>query len=244
MKEVSDAKAVKHVNNVAHRDGMILLSKDPEKVMEFLNLSVDTYYAGFSTLNELYSWLGTCRLLSADAIKIKRNNAHERNRERKRIVFANFFDEWLPEHMDMSEQDESMRNERVLKLRQDLVQDAVTFFGKQSDYELKHTALVRTIHNANAVDLLKPIIAKHSLKEGKKLNEIVRAFKRYVVFGEENSGASGPQIDKTPHTDAASQLYRFLDAEGTSFRDSNAVSEWVCEHWEELKALERHKSKD
>ena len=69
--------------------------------MRFLGLSVQKYEADFQTLAELYEWLGECRLLSAEAIKIKRENAHKRNRERKRTVFSKFFYEWLPNYMDM-----------------------------------------------------------------------------------------------------------------------------------------------
>ena len=79
MKELDYSKTGKHLN-VAGSEGIVFLSSDPKQVMRFLGLSVGRYNAGFDTVDELFEWLGACRLLSAEAIKIKRDNAHERTR--------------------------------------------------------------------------------------------------------------------------------------------------------------------
>lgn len=239
LKELDLSKTVNYVN-IADRDGMIFLSSDPKKVIQFLGCSVQEYEAGFSTLDDLYKWLGACRLLSADALKVKRNNAHERNREQKRTVYSRFFNEWLPAHMSVQfEEDEQRRVETVQHLRKQYLQEAVDFFSKRAEYEIKHQALALAINNGFAADLLKPIIAEHSGKQNKHINEILRAFRRYVGF----DGNNVPTILSSPHSDEDSELHKFLDESQTSLKDRGMASEWVRVNWEELRAMERQRVK-
>ena len=238
MKELDTSKKVQYVN-VADKIGMLLLSSDPKKLMAFLGLSVASYDAGFKTLNELYEWLGACRLLSAEAIKMKRDNSHERNREQKRTVFSRFFNSWLPAHMDMKhEQDDNERMEIIHQLRQKYLEEAVDFFGKQMDYERMHDALVLAMDNAVAANLLKPLIAKYSGLQEKKLSEALRACRRWIGFR-----TNKPSILKTPRTDIESELHRFLGADKTSLKEPQATSEWVKENWDALRTLERQRGK-
>jgi hypothetical protein len=246
--ELDVSKTVSYVN-IADKDCRIFLSKDPILVMQFLGLSVQSYDEGFNTLDALYEWLGQCRLLSAYTIKIKRNNAHERNREAKRTVFSGFFQEWLPTHLhtdeelvdtSTSEEDKAARQtEIVRKLRSTYLDEAVDFFNRRAEYEKLHSTITLTFENATAAELLKPIIAQHSEKEGKNLNEIVRALRRYV--GIEADGQ--PYILDQPHSDAQSQLHRFLADDRQSLRDPTEMTVWVGENWEELRGLERQRIK-
>ena len=209
-------------------------------VIEFLGCSVEAYETGFRTLDALYQWLGACRLLSADALKIKRNNAHERNREQKRTVYSRFFHEWLPAHMDMTTTEgDAERNRKVSELRMKYLHDALEFFSKHSEYEAKHAALRLAIDNGCAGDLIKALIAAHSGKADKSLNEIVRAFRRHVVFDE----AGKPGVTPKPHLDADSELHKFLNNDRTALEDVETTSSWVRENWEELKGLERLRGK-
>ena len=248
LPELDVSKTVSHVN-IADRDGRIFLSKDPNLVMQFLGLSVQGYEEGFKNLDALYEWLGKCRLLSGYAIKIKRNNAHERNREAKRTVFSGFFQEWLPAHLHtdeelvnttISEEDKAAKQtEIVRKLRSIYLEEAVDFFSKRAEYEKLHSAITLVFNNASAAELLKPIIAQHSERDGKNLNEIVRAFRRYVGFGTDGQ----PYILDQPHSDAQSQLHLLLADDKQSLRDSNETAVWVGELWEELRGLERQRIK-
>ena len=193
LPELDKSKAVSYVN-IADKDGRILLSSDPDLIMRFLGLSVQGYHDGFQTVDELYEWLGKCRLISNYAIKWKRNTASERNREQTRTIFSRFFNEWLPAHQDNDQKQESSDNEiqdvdeaqelvaqqlEILQImRLNYLGEAVDFFGKQAEYEKMHANVTIIFENARAADLLRPIIAQYSEKEGKLLNEIVRGFRR------------------------------------------------------------------
>ena len=239
MKELDFSKTVKYVN-IADREGLVFLSSDPRHVMEFLGLSVESFDAGFNTLDELYEWLGTCRLLSTETIKYKRNNAHERRREHNRPIFTRFFDEWIPAHLDVdADPDKEEHFRKIQNLRQTYLEEAIEYFSKREEYKMKHSALVLTFTNAAATHLLRPLIARHSDKEDKQLNEIVRAFRRHIAFRPNGQ----PYVLDAPHSDAESQLHFFLTPDGLSLKDPQAADEWVAAHWEELRALERQRIK-
>lgn len=237
--ELDISKAIATVS-VADRDGMIFLSSDPHAVLNFLGCSTEKYEAGFTTIEGLYEWLGSCRLLSPEAIKIKRNNSHERSREQKRSVYSRFFNEWLPARKGITaSQNETDASGKILPLRAKYLQEAVDFFAVREEYETKEAALLLAINNGLAANLIKPIIAEHSEREGKQLNEIMRAFRRHVTFDE----AGQPGMAAEPHSDAESQMHKFLHADGASLKDQKATSEWIRLHWQQLREMERQRGK-
>ena len=181
LPEIDKSKKVSYVN-IADRDGRIFLSSDPDVVMQFLGLSIQDYNNGFQTVDGLYEWLGKCRLISTYAIEWKRDNASERQKEQKRTIFSRFFNEWLPAHPGIDQEPEPSDNQEQLalirRLRLKYLEEAVDFFGKREEYEKMHADLTLVFENAIAAELLKPIIAEHSKREGKSLNEIVRGFRR------------------------------------------------------------------
>lgn len=265
MKELDESKSLIY-QRFADRDGMVLLSHDSSQVMSFLGLDVNRYTEGFKSLNELYEWLGSCHLLCVDAIKIKRNNSHERNRENKRTVFSGFFIEWLPTHLSSQSHDEigssdlavldkdrpaercqgtsdiveEMNSERrwsgLAAKREQLLQTAISFFGKSDEYEDKHNHFVRQVDNATAAHLLKPMVERGSHKKDKLLIEIMRAFRRYVGVVDDGSSIS---VLQKPHDDQDSELHKLLGDTKDCLKDDAMVEVWVSEHWEELRASER-----
>ena len=217
--------------------------------MEFLGLSPQDYYKGFTTLDALYEWLIKCRLLSPEALKIKRNNAHERNREEKRKVYAKFFYEYLPAHLnvgeelvDASESEASrhyVQQEAIRKLRRQWCQEAIDFFNRRAEYEKMHCTITHAVDNGLAADLVKQLIEEFSEKEGGLVREILRAFRRYVAF----DGKGQPYILDKPHSDEDSQLHHFLADDRQSLRDPSGTAQWVSENWEGIRALERRRLK-
>lgn len=238
LQELDDSKKIANVN-IADRDGKILLTNDPDLVMQFLGLSLHDYKQGFDTVAELYEWLGKCRLLSAQAIKIKRNNSHERNREAKRTIYSKFFNEWLPERLEFEDIEPEEQKQIVRSLRSRYCQEAIDFFGKQAEHKQKQQALSCVIGNAKATELLRPIISQCSGRTGKSLNDTIRAFRRHVGFDDQRQ----PRVLETPHSDDESQLYHFLAEDNESLRSLSDTTAWVGEHCDELRGRERKTSK-
>lgn len=180
-------------------------------------------------------------MLHAVAIKLRRDKAHERNREQKRDVYRRFFFEWLPERMPaMSiEYEKEQQAKEIVQLRQQYLDEALEFFGKLSVYEEMHRPVVLAVNNTIAANLLRPIIAKHSAAPAKKLGELVRAFRRFVEFDEDGS----PHVTQTPHTDEEGQLHRFLGTDAQRLKDEHATDEFIKDNWQRLKELERQRAK-
>lgn len=226
--------------NVPDKAGRLYLSKDPEQVLSFLGLSFEVYQQGFTAIDDFYQWLSQCTLLSKDSVKVKRDDASGRQKERKRPLYSNFFNTWLPEYLSSGDLCESTSKPSRSRQRQDLELEAVTFFDKKAEFEQMNAALVQRIQTQTVEYLIKPIVAQHSGFKDKKLVEIVRAFRRWVGFRE----GGDPYILSTPHDDEHSELVKLLSKEDkTILQDQQWVSEWVKGNWEVLKGLERERAK-
>jgi hypothetical protein len=90
-----------------------------------------------------------------------------------------------------------------------------------------------------ACHLLKPLIATYSNLRSGKVNEIVRAFQRFVEVGEDRE----MRVLGQSHEIEESELWRLVAENGQSFRDAEKVDSFVKEHWEGLKGRERERAK-
>ncbi|TKA64395.1 hypothetical protein B0A55_10373 [Friedmanniomyces simplex] len=253
LRELEQTKSMPYLG-IADHDGLLFLSCEPERVMEFLGLSAERYGQGFATLEGLYVWLGQCRGLCAGTVRTgRRENASQRAKG-KRTVFVRFLEEWVPANLpptpadddsDARAAEEGERDVSLIKQRQEVLAEALTFFNKQADYDVMHQALVCAMSNASAAHLLRPIIALHSGREDKQVTEILRAFRRFVGVrvSESTDGRLEMHVLETPHTDVESELWRLVRVVGKDgereLSDWGLVSEFVRERWEEIRRSER-----
>ncbi|KAK5733750.1 hypothetical protein LTR17_009454 [Elasticomyces elasticus] len=225
MRELDDAKKWAAAGtlqlNIPDKDGLLVLSSDPQQIMSFLKLDVARYEHGFNTLEEIFEWLGGCRMLELDAVTHGSTKSDVRQKG-KRTIYTQFFDEWLPAHRpntassDNAVYDPAKRN----VVRTQLLNEALMFFNKQDEFEVMHDALVR-------VD--------------KGVTEIVRAFKRFVNV----DGAMEMTVSETAYRDDERTLWRLVvmgEDKEMMFRDPEAVSEFSKEHWDEIRVLERKRA--
>ncbi|KAI7162640.1 hypothetical protein KC349_g1859 [Hortaea werneckii] len=303
LQELDDCKGQPIPLNIADKEGTIFLSHDKTQAMHFLNLDAEVYERGFATRQELFEWLGSCRLIEWEAIDIRRDNADEKRREGKRGVFKAFLNDWLPanrpstmslgteanesndkhspdpEDPTIASMKDAKARTKLRARRSELAQEAVNFFAKREEYANKHEALVRNVRNAIASNILKDIVKQVTGKsDNKKLNEIIRALKKFVrvhtssvqgpVANEQNDPIAVPagktetegntrvvlEISEEGHPDTESEIGKLLreqkvtDEKGRietkyDLLDRDAVTSWLAQHWEELKALERQKRK-
>ncbi|KAI6869334.1 hypothetical protein KC338_g3534 [Hortaea werneckii] len=301
LQELDDCKRQPIPLNIADKDGTIFLSHDKIQVMRFLTLDAEVYEKGLATQQELFEWVGKCRLINWEAIDIRRDNADERRREEKRGVFKAFLNDWLPANRPSAMTSDTMASTsndqhspkpkdtkttsmkdakartKLRARRSELAQDAVTFFAKREEYAGKHAVIVRDVRNAIAASILKDILKQLTGKnDNKKLNEVIRAFKKFVrvhvasrqtsdenveadpsALHADKEGVEGDtrivlEISEEGHPDTESEVGKLLserqvtDEKGrveTKYEllDRDAVTRWLAQHWEELKALERQK---
>lgn len=259
LPELDSTKDLSYVQNLAERDGMIHLSSSPEAVMKFMGLDVEVYEQGFSTLDELYTWVATSRFIDLPrSRKSDDRDQHEDDglghlseykakQKRNRPVFMRFVKDWLPQHartpaVSMSSSGEQTEVPEVVtsNLRKCLANEAISHFDVADEYHAKREAIRRHVGNATAIHLLRPIITKHTQRSSKQQVEIVRAFRRWVGVDPVTRAIS---ILDTAHEDSEAQLLRLLADDLKALYDEPAVDAWIKERWEEVRRQEREKKK-
>ncbi|CAK3837508.1 Hypothetical predicted protein [Lecanosticta acicola] len=232
LQELDDSKDVKWLS-IPDKDGYLLLSSDPGKIMAFFGLSAERYWEGFQSMEDFYKWLAECRFISPEIIQIKRDDHNERQKERKRTVYSRFLREWLPARLetdsettkDVTPQSEHDAEPDFTSKRAELCKEAAEIFAKTEEYAQMRRALILGIRNQTAERLIKPIVAIHSGKADRKLTEVMRAFRRWIVFVD-----GSPQMGETAHSDGDAQLHHWLDSDFASLENEDAANEWQRGH--------------
>ena len=227
-------------------EGKMMLSVNPNAVMEFFGLNIQRFHNGFQTRDEIFQWLGDSEVATEYCLQRKRNIAPTREEKKMdRSMFNLFFQEWLPAHLKAKEaalnSPESMAEDRphtsLSQLREQCLQEALSRFGKQQEYTVLHQNLLHKRAIATAEDKLRPIIAQHSRKKKAALAEMIRAFRRNVQFHD-----GEPRILPNQHQDSESLIHTFLDHTGRELQDFAAVDEWVKVHFDTVKDVERKRA--
>nr|POE72841.1 hypothetical protein CFP56_30780 [Quercus suber] len=225
---------------VPHEEAIIVLSKDPKRVMRYLHLSYDEYQRGFETVEDLYAWAGACRLLCRETLA----KHPDRRERRQRPAYETFRNEWVPAHILPKLRADSTEDERLAFIagkRDAEVQLAVMLFGLQNEYQVKQMRLVQEVDIAAAAQLIRQVVMQEAgLKAGSsRLTKTMRGIKRGV----------GARLDGVPFTLSAPvlhnpglQLRKLLTDDRRGFRDpeavrTEAVRQYMMHNWEDLKEL-------
>ena len=224
-------------------EGKMMLSTNPDEVMNFFGLNVQRYRNVFHTKEEIFQWLSESELACHDCLERERTVAPTREEKRMdRSMFNDYFREWLPTHLNAKRlapitpehATEQVSRPSVSKLREQYLDAALSRFDKQKEYNALHQNFLHKRGIATAEDRLRPIIATHSRKQKSALAEMVRAFRRNVEFRD-----GEPRILPTQRQDSESLLHTFLDQTGRELQDKDAVDKWVKVHFDTVKDVER-----
>lgn len=207
---------------------MLYLSHAVEDVLEFLGLDIQQHRNGFGSLEDLYSWFIGNKFLHANAFKANVENANDRQRMRKRAMFREFNDEWIQENAHRW-------GNRQPSTREDVLQQALVYFGKEAEYEEKVAAW-----NAKREEeeLWSNIAAVISGEGQGDVNIVIRGLKRWVYFDDDcqPSVCKEAEMDLLQQPRWASQLKQVDGGVGTS---KDCLLDWVRKHWREVKKLEK-----
>ncbi|KAH0292498.1 hypothetical protein M436DRAFT_49270 [Aureobasidium namibiae CBS 147.97] len=208
----------------------VFLSKDPELVMQFLGLDKHRYHRGFESERQLFDWAVSSRLFNRKLVEKRRDNSEMRSRMEKRPMFRRFMSEYLPALSDA--------NADSLETRETLTNIALLFFGKGDEFNTRRAKVLIENAEEHAWYVIKTTILTPLAKlESKKLNEVVRALKRFVAFED-----GEPYICDEPEMDAECQG-RFAFCITESDEVNPKLREWIPDNWEEVKSRERQRVK-
>lgn len=208
----------------------VFLSKDTNKVMDFLRLDKDQFAKGFGSEEQLFKWLSTCRLFNKSSIEKRKNDAEMRQRMKTRPMFRRFVNEYLPSLPSTDANDTETRDT--------LLQDALSFFDRSEEFNSRRAKVLieNTEEHAWCVissTILRPLIGL----EGKRLNEVIRAFKRFIAFKQ-----GEPHICDEAEMDVECQA-RFAVMVNDADEIKPGMRQWILDHWEEVRSAERQRIK-
>ncbi|KAI5250601.1 hypothetical protein E4T42_04968 [Aureobasidium subglaciale] len=208
----------------------VFLNNDPDLVMKSLGLDKHKYAQGFKTEKEVFDWTVASRLFNRGLVEKRGNQSEMRTRIEKRPMFRRFISEYLPNLPD---------NEANLEETRDThTRAALAFFGKQDDFNTRRAKVLVENAEKHAWYVIKTTVLTPFAKlESKRLNEVVRALKRFVAFSD-----GKPYIHDVPAMDTESQA-RFAPFVNDADEIDSEVRDWIVGNWEEVKARERQRVK-
>jgi len=208
----------------------VFLSKDPELVMEFLGLDKHRYHRGFESERQLFDWAVGSKLFNRKLVEKRRDNSEMRSRMEKRPMFRRFMSEYLPGLPDLEAD--------IPETRDTLTNAALLFFDKGEEFKARRAKVLVENAEEHAWYIIKTTILTPLAKlENKRLNEVVRALKRFVAFE-----GGEPYICDEPEMDAECQA-RFAIYITESDEVTPNLREWILKNWEEVKSRERQRAK-
>jgi hypothetical protein len=208
----------------------VFLSKDPDLVMEFLGLDKHRYHQRFESERQIFDWAVSSRLFNRRLVEKRRENSEMRNRMEKRPMFRCFMSEYLPALPAASDE--------ISETRDTLTNAALLFFDRADEFNSRRAKVLIENAEEHAWYVIKTTILTPLAKlENKRLNEVVRALKRFVAFKE-----GKPYIHDEPEMDAESQA-RFAMYITEADKVTTDLRAWILNNWEEIKALERQRAK-
>lgn len=208
----------------------VFLSKDPNLVMDFLGLDKHKVHSGFEDERQLFDWAVTSRLFSRKLVEKRKENSEMRSRMEKRPMFCRFMSQYLS---SISNVDSDFNGTRDAHTKAALV-----FFDKADEFNARRAKVLIENAEDHAWYIIKTTVLTPRAKlETKRLNEVVRALKRFVAFK-----GGEPYICDEPEMDAECQArFAFYITEADEVTPN--LRDWILRNWEEVKTRERQRAK-
>jgi hypothetical protein len=245
LQSFDDAKAFHSLKMPAALGYCLLSSKDPDKVMHFLGLSTDKYYAGFATWQELFTWISMCKFVSTEVISCDRPVIDKHKPE----AYGRFYETWLPEFINEQKRRNSDWYKSCVVMieigtsarRRLWQQQALEHFDKIAEYEQRRAHLERVVEEQIIVHLLKPLVREITGLAESKQTEVLRSLRRWVSV---DTDTGTPHILSRSQGDDDSQLRHLLADDKRSLSDPDGVKVWIQNNWEIVRAYERKAKQD
>ena len=123
---------IPEIEEVNRKRGMLLLTSEPDQVLDFLGLDRDKYQKPFESVEALYQFVLGCRWFSSETYVRAELKANDRKRMAQRELYRRFVEKWLPQNRQFVE----MGGERIQgATREDIQELALTVFGKRDQFE-------------------------------------------------------------------------------------------------------------
>ena len=211
---------VEGIEDYNRKKALIFLTRDPNALMEFYGLETAKYWAGFTDENDLFDWASSGRFFSSAAFRGRIEKHNDRQRRSKRPMYQRFVEEYVPAHPE--------KGASSAWTRQEVLQDALTFFNKQAEYDAmieEHSLKTTEEEIWKEIKVAVPV-------QSNSLDLIMKSLRRWVEFER-----GQPRIASEPNLKEPLVWSKHVSAD-----NKNAVLEWVKQNWEEVKSLEKKRA--
>jgi hypothetical protein len=216
---------VEELESTNKKASMILLSKEPQEVMEFLGLDAEKWKRGFTTQDETFAWCSTGQYYNR--FVMKNENADDRARYQKRPMFKRFIHEWIPAHP------EAWRNEERCP-RKMVLEDAIKHFDKQDQYDVMISAWKKDERYKKLTERIKEEVP---VGHNKSLPQTMRGIKRWVTW---KNGIPVLNPEDQPHdTSNAPGVPEWL--KNLADKDMEILVGWIKANYVEIKDREKRR---
>lgn len=228
------------------RDCLLLLTSDPQEMMEFLGLDKDQYEKGFSTLDELFEWAISMPFFRRKVFEKETVSGKQARIREKRPMYSIFVTEWLPQKKtfhtrtatpgscdylpaDSSTsttmqhlQNEPLEEENAVKSqggdRGGLINKALQRFTKHEEYQ----KILEDRRKSSLKDAMWNKVASELPLKGKELGQTMMALKDQLWW---NNGQPTLRVGG----DKSSEKVPALDADTVD----KTLLPWIRDHWRE-----------
>ena len=123
---------ISEIEALDRKRSLVLLTRDPKEVLEFLGLEESAINKRFSSIDELYKFAGSCRFFDPEKYCKDNLKANDRKRMAQRKIYREFVESWIPEFC------ESGGHEKTGQLdRSAISEEALEVFGKEREYQAR-----------------------------------------------------------------------------------------------------------
>ncbi|KAH0842682.1 hypothetical protein AYO21_08974 [Fonsecaea monophora] len=228
----------------------VLMSNDPNAVLDYMGLDRERYWRMFETWEEMMDYVASCRFHDPgrwkhptkhdaeaeedEEVKEGRDQrsdllkSNDRRRATKRPLFMYWIKTYLPAHVDEAP------GKSALLTRDQVIEDAKEFFGDEfaNRFEARKAKVVRQIK----VDKLWADIRKGLPVQGTEIGDVMKGMKREIVGNREARAVELEKLEGLEEIRVAYEADRF-----------DEVLKWAMLNWNEVgqrqKRLNREKSR-
>ncbi|KAK5064371.1 hypothetical protein LTR84_000204 [Exophiala bonariae] len=195
----------------------VTMTNDPYQVLRFLGLNIERYFKPFSTLDEMMSYVTTCRFHDPrrGAGKPREGlKSNERQRANKRAAYTYWVDEYLPAH-----QNDPCRRD-AHKTRDEVIEIATRFFDLEftTRYDEQKKKIVHEFRASNMWSEIRKSIPT----TGNELGRAMKGLKAVIL-------ATNSEVSPGGDDELQKELYevRIAFLEGRF----DEVQAWSSKNW-------------
>ncbi|MCJ1407488.1 hypothetical protein MMC19_001559 [Ptychographa xylographoides] len=108
----------------------LLLTGNPDNVLDFLGLDGQKYGSSFASAEELYTYAVGMRFFKREKYVKEKLKANDRKRMGQRVMYRQFVEEWLPERPGVG-----VGDGRDQETRESVLEEVLNRYGKRGEYE-------------------------------------------------------------------------------------------------------------